>query len=374
MAWMKISRSLALALIAALPAARAFAGAPAPGSSTILFDATDGRVIYAEDADQPWYAASLTKMMTAYILFEEWKSGRIKPADKIAISAYANAQPKMRLGLGAGKQISTDDASKALIMESANDIAVAIAEAISGSEAAFVERMNETAKRLGMNGTRYINPHGLPGENQYTTAKDLSLLAAALVRDFPEQLPVFAMTEAQIGKRRIATHNPVLAGKVPGGDGLKTGFTCSAGYNIVASASRNGRRLVAIVLGAANKEKRALRAAQLLDFGFARGDWKAEEPAPTIASLPETSFDRAAIRALNLDKRYVDCRDPVPELVIAALDLPTTAAAPDTLARAAAAAVVGQVNPQREATAEAGKPKVAAHTHKRKKRKAKPFE
>jgi D-alanyl-D-alanine carboxypeptidase len=372
---------LALAIAAGAllaPASGALAAGQTPGSSTLLFDARDGRVLYAEDPDQPWYAASLTKMMTAYILFEEWASGRLKPTDKIVISPYANGQPKMRLGLGAGKEITLDDASKALIMESANDIAVAIAEGIAGTEEAFVQRMNETAKRLGMYGTRYINPNGLPGEKQFTTAKDLSRLAAALIRDFPQHLGLFAMKEAQIGKRRIATHNPVLGGRVPGGDGIKTGFTCSAGYNIVASATRNGQRLVAIILGAANKEKRAMRAAQLLDFGFARGAWKGVEPGPTIESLPETPFDREAMRTLNLDKRYVDCRDPVPELVIAALDLPTTAAAPATLTRAmvtgAATAINAPAEVKAKAQASTGKTKTAHRPAKRKKRKAQQFE
>lgn len=331
--------------------------APASAGSTLLYDAADGRVLYAEDADQPWYAASLTKMMTAYVLFEDLAGDRLKLTDKIKISAYANAQPKMRLGLGAGKEITIDEAVKALIIESANDIAVAIAEAVEGSEEAFVQRMNATAYRLGMYSTRYINPNGLPGEGQQTTARDLSLLAQALQRDFPQYQSYFALKEAKVGRLKMATHNPVL-GLVPGGDGIKTGFTCSAGYNIVGSAARNGQRLVAVVLGAPNKKDRAERVQRLFEFGFARRDWMTAFPAPPVAGLPETPFDRALVREENLGKRFNNCRDPIPELMIASTDLPMLAVAPSVVADAAVRIASASAVPQPGASDTDAEPQV----------------
>lgn len=330
---------------------------PATAAPTLLFDAADGRVLYAEDADLPWFAASLTKMMTAYVLFEDVAAGKTTLQSKITISNYANGQPKMNLALGTGKEITVDDAIEALVMKSANDIAVAIAEHVSGSEEAFVERMNDTARRLGMYGTRFVNPNGLPGEGQETTARDLALLARALERDFPQFKPVFAMKEAAIGKLKIATHNPVLR-LVKGGNGVKTGFTCSAGYNIVASAERNGRRLVAVVLGAPDKTYRALRTRNLFEFGFARLDWKALAPAPTVAGLPETAFDRAAVRAVNLDTRYMKCRDPVPTLTLAMADMASVAADPSVVADAAIRAAATAAIP-----AEAEPPAKLAKAH-----------
>ena len=287
---------------------------PSVAGPALLYDTADGRVLYTEDADQPWYAASLTKMMTAYVVFKSWKSGKSKPADIITVSANANSRPKMRLNLGSGKEISYSDAVNALIMRSANDIAVAIAEAHSGSEEAFVAEMNETAKRLAMSSTRFINANGLPGEGQYTTAKDMALLAQAIIRDFPEHLGIFSMTMTEVGlkkKKLIATHNTVLI-TFEGGDGMKTGFTCSAGYNIVASATRSGRRLIAVVLGEQSVAKRTTRASMLLEHGFKTVDWKSQTGGPTIWSLPETPFDRQAVRTANLDKRLSDCRDPEP--------------------------------------------------------------
>ncbi|MGQ0672046.1 MAG: D-alanyl-D-alanine carboxypeptidase family protein [Hyphomicrobium sp.] len=299
--------------LAALAMLGSLAGQAAAGP-VLLYDTEGDRVLYAEDADQPWYAASLTKMMTAYLVFDAWKSGRIAKDAKITISAEANAQPKMRLGLGKGKELSFEDAVKALIIVSANDIAYAIAEGVSGTEDAFVAEMNAKAVKLGMTGTRFINPHGLPGEGQHTTAQDMARLAAALMRDHPDHLGYFGITMTEIGmakKRMIATHNPVLI-TFDGGDGFKTGFTCSAGYNIVASATRDGRRLVVVVLGEESSAKRAVKTNALLEYGFKILAWKALFPAATIHSLPAGFYDRGEVRTANLTKRYYDCRAPEP--------------------------------------------------------------
>lgn len=293
------------AAVAAILSAAAHAG-PA-----LLYDASSGHVLYAEDVDQPWFPASLAKLMTAYVVFDAWETGKAARASKITISAKAHSQPKMRFGLGAGKDITFDDAVNVLIMMSANDIAVALAEAVAGSEEAFVAEMNATAQRLGMSGTRYVNPHGLPGEGQHTTAKDLAILTQALLRDFPQHRPVFATLTAQVGKRTISAINGVLV-NVEGGDGMKTGFTCSAGYNIVASATRDGRGLVAIVLGEGSRVRRAARTAALIEHGFRMVAWKSLFPAPTIDSLPEGFHDRERVRAANLDERLKGCLDPEP--------------------------------------------------------------
>jgi len=313
-------KSFALAAAAILTAV-----GPAHAGPALLYDASSSQVLYAEDADQPWYPASLTKLMTAYVVFNAWKTGRASQDSKIVISPRANAQPKMRLGLGAGKEIAFNDAIAAIIVKSANDIALALAEAVAGSEEAFVTEMNDTAWRLGMHGTHFINPHGLPGEGQYTTARDLALLAQAIQRDFPQHMHFFAMPTAKIGKRMITTHNSILI-RVEGGDGMKTGFTCSAGYNIVASATRNGRRLVAIVLGETSSGKRTIRTAALIEYGFRMHDWKALFPAPVIESLPEGQYDRELVRTANLTTRYKDCVAPVPATPVAATGDPAKAA------------------------------------------------
>lgn len=284
----------------------------ASAGPALLYDAGNGRVLYAEDADYPWYPASLTKMMTAYVVFEGWKSGKIDRNAKIVISANAAKKPKMRLGLKAGKDISWDDAVIALIMKSANDIASAIAEAASGSEDTFVAEMNKTADRLGMRHTKFVNPHGLPGEGQHTTAKDMAILTQAIARDFPQHLGIFRMSEAQIGNKRIATHNPALV-NIAGGNGMKTGFTCSAGYNIVASATREGRTLVAIVLGEKTKVARAKRMTTLLEHGFTTVAWKERYPAPLLETLPASFKDRDALIAANLVQRLKDCTGPEEE-------------------------------------------------------------
>lgn len=304
----------AMQTMLALAAWFGLAGTAAAGPA-LVYDAADGKVLYAEDADHPWFAASLTKLMTAYVVFEGWRIGRLQRDTKITMSAYAASQPRMRLGLGAGKQITLDDAVIALIMKSGNDVATAIAEAVSGSEPLFVEEMNKTAQRLGLHSTRFINPHGLPGDGQYTTAEDLAKLTRAIERDFPQHLQIFAMREAKIGKRVISTHNSVLV-SVVGGDGMKTGFTCSAGYNIVASASRDGHRVVAVVLGEKSKNKRATRAAALLEHGFRVRDWKSILPGALVETLPDTfpgTFDdRQMLRAANLDERLKHCLPPEP--------------------------------------------------------------
>ena len=229
-------------------------------------------MLYAEDPDNQWHPASLTKLMTAYLAFEAIKSGKLALTQKITCSAVANAEPPSKIGLPVGGELTVDLALQALIIKSANDVAVMLAEAIGGSEAEFVAKMNETAKRLGMSRTKFVNPNGLPADDQVTTARDLAKLSRAIVTDFPEYAHYWSMPQMRLGKNRVRSHNGLLT-SVEGADGLKTGFTCDSGFNIVASATRDGRQLVAVVLGDPTSAERNVRAAGLLEYGFQQYGW-----------------------------------------------------------------------------------------------------
>jgi len=257
----------ALLLAATLLGPRALAG-PA-----LLFDPADGKILYAEDLDNQWHPASLTKIMTAYLTFEALKNGRLTLDQKIPCSQNAATQAPGNLGLPVGATITVDMALKALIIKSANDVAVMLSEAVSGSDVAFVAQMNLTAQRLGMTRTTFVNPNGLPAYEQMTTARDLAKLSRAVLKDFPEYASYWSMPDAKIGKRRLSTHNGLL-NSFDGADGMKTGFICDSGFNVVASATRDGHKLVAVILGEPTGADRTIRAASLLEHGFLNYDWK----------------------------------------------------------------------------------------------------
>ena len=261
------------------------ASASASAGPTLLFDPANGKVFYAEDADDQWHPASLTKIMTAYIVFEALKAGTIKLDGMITTSEAAHAQPPSKVGLPVGGQMSVELGLQALIIKSANDVAVMLAEAVGGSEQAFVDRMNATAKRLGMERTYFVNPHGLPASEQVTTARDLARLSMAVMRDFPEHRERWASSDMRIGKQRLVTHNGLLT-RYEGADGLKTGFICDSGFNVVASATRDGRQLMAVVLGESSGHERSIRAASLLDHGFMNYGWKVLFNSPTQDAMP----------------------------------------------------------------------------------------
>lgn len=262
-----ILAGLAVWALAALGSTAASAG-PA-----LLFDTTNGKVLYAEDQDSLWYPASLTKIMTAYVTFNAIKAGKLKLEDKVMCSLVATLQPPSKVGLPVGGELTVDLALQAVIVKSANDVTVMLAEAVAGSETAFVALMNDTAKRIGMTRTHFVNTNGLPDPNQHTTARDLAKLSRAVVNEFPEFAHYWSAPDVRIGKRRLGSHNALLK-TFPGADGLKTGFTCDSGFNVVASASRDGRRLMAVVLGEASGNERAVRAASLLEHGFQNYSWK----------------------------------------------------------------------------------------------------
>ena len=239
----------------------------------LVFEPIKGTVFYSEDPDAPWFPASLTKLMTAYVTFQALKKGEVKPETKLTCSKNAVSQAPSKLGLPVGGQITVDVGLKVLIVESANDVAVMLAEGVAGSEEAFVARMNEAALRLGMTRTSFANPNGLPDDRQVTTARDLAKLTRAIIIEFPEYADIFALPSVQVGKRIMRTHNRLLV-SFPGADGMKTGFICDSGFNVVASATRDGRRLVVVVLGEPSVATRTDRAANLLENGFRRYFWK----------------------------------------------------------------------------------------------------
>ena len=245
----------------------------AKASPSLVFEPYNGTVFYAEDPDTLWFPASLTKMMTAYVAFHALRNGEVKPDTPAVVTKNALSEPPTKLGLPVGTSIPLETAIRVIIVKSANDVAVMVAETVGGTEEAFIERMNEAAKRLGMTSTQFANPHGLPNEQQYTTARDLARLARALIIEFPEYADIFATKSVSVGKRTLRSHNGMLR-TFNGADGMKTGFICHSGFNIVTSATRDGRKLVAVVLGEKSTRVRNARAAQLLENGFKRYFWK----------------------------------------------------------------------------------------------------
>jgi D-alanyl-D-alanine carboxypeptidase len=257
----------------------------ASANPALLFEPSTGKVLYSEDIDDVWYPASLTKLTTAYIAFQAIKDGKIRLDDKIPCSLVATLQPPSKAGLKVGQTLTVEKALQAVIVKSANDVTVMLAEAISGSESAFVAQMNETAQRLGMTRTHFDNTNGLPSPGQLTSARDLAKIATAVIRDFPQYASYWSMPAMYIGKRRLGSHNALLR-TFSGADGLKTGFTCDSGYNVAATATRDGHRLMAIVLGESSGNERAIRSAALLEYGFQIYDWKNYFNMPTIDTLP----------------------------------------------------------------------------------------
>jgi D-alanyl-D-alanine carboxypeptidase len=273
---------LVMLLALSSPPDRAVAG------PLLLFDVSNSKVLYAEDADRLWYPASLTKIMTAYVAFDAIKKGQLTLESKLISSETAALAQPSKIGLPIGTKISMELGLRALIIKSANDVAIMLAEAVSGNEAAFVARMNETAKRLGMSRTHFVNPNGLPVPGQVTTARDLARLATAVLRDFPEHAHYWATPYMRIGKRRLRSYNSLLR-KFQGADGIKTGFICDSGFNIVASATRGGRKLVAIVLGSPSAKERAFRARSLLEHGFLTHQWKIYFTPASLESMPAST-------------------------------------------------------------------------------------
>jgi len=235
--------------------------------AAIVADADTGEILYARHADERRFPASITKVMTLYLVFEALESGRIDKDDMITVSANAASQPPSKLGIAAGRKISVDDAIRSLAVRSANDMAVALAEHVGGSEARFAEQMTRKARDLGMAETRYMNPHGLPNRQHVSSARDIAILSIAVRRDFPQYYSYFGQRRWTWEGRTYNNTNGLLH-YMQGVDGLKTGFTRASGYNLTTSATRNGKHLVAVVLGGRSTQTRNSHVAELLETGF----------------------------------------------------------------------------------------------------------
>lgn len=252
-------------LVVGLAAARPVAAAEE--RAWIVVDAASGAVVQAHRADRRHYPASLTKMMTLYMVFDALASGALHLDEQMYVSPHAEEMPPTQLGLHAGERISVETAIKALVTKSANDAAVVIAEHLAGTEWDFAMDMTATAKRLGLDDTKFRTASGLPHPYQVTTAQDMAVLARALIDDFPGYYKYFSLKRMRYQGRVYRNHNNLL-GRYDGVDGIKTGYIDAAGYNLVASAKRDGRRLIAVALGGRSAAARDRRVANLLDAGF----------------------------------------------------------------------------------------------------------
>jgi D-alanyl-D-alanine carboxypeptidase len=265
---------LVLVLFGLAPAA--FAAGP-----TLLFDPATQEVISQDRAGEPWYPASITKLMTAYIIFEKLKSGQLKLDQKIPVSELAHSQPPSKIGVPVGQTVSVDFALQALLVYSANDMAYVLAEGAEGSIPAFAAKMNAEAQKLGMTGSHFVNPNGLFDHRHITTARDIAILASALLREYPEYDHYFSQPFLTIGKRRLMNRNSLLR-QMKEANGMKTGFVCNSGFNLVATATENGHRLAAVIFGANSGKHRVDLAEMLLTDGFSR----AAGERPKLQSIP----------------------------------------------------------------------------------------
>ena len=235
--------------------------------SAIVIDAESGEVIHETEAAQKWYPASLTKVMTLYMTFAALEAGKLHLDDQLTVSHHAAIQPKSRLGLRKGQKISVEHAIMAVATRSANDAAVTLAEHLGGSEARFGHLMTQQAHHMGMSSSSFVNASGLPDEHQISSARDLAILSSALIKHYPEYYRIFSSTEFHYKGQVLPNTNRILK-TYPDADGLKTGFTCGSGYNLIASAKRNGHRLVGVLLGAHSSGERFEQMGNLLDVGF----------------------------------------------------------------------------------------------------------
>ena len=241
----------------------------ASAEAMLLIEADSGKVLHAENATYPWYPASITKVMTTYVTLNAVRNQRLTLDSPLTVSARAAAQAPSKMGFKPGTTVTVDNALKMLMVKSANDVAFVLAEGVSGSVEKFSDEMNETSRRLGMTQSSWVNPNGLPAEGQISSARDLAILARAMLKDFPEYALYWNIPAIKFGKRVMRNHNSLI-GRYPGADGGKTGFICASGFNVVASATRNGRRLIAVVLGSPSSPVRGAKAAGMLERGFSR--------------------------------------------------------------------------------------------------------
>lgn len=235
--------------------------------AAIMIDADTGNVLHEVDATHPWYPASLTKVMTLYMTFEALNTGQLHLYDSMTASYHASRQPTSKLGLRAGESLTVEDAILALITRSANDAAVVLAEHIGGTEENFARKMTAKARLLGMPNTRFMNATGLPNERQVTTSRDMAILAWKIQRHFPEYYPYFSSHSFYYKGRELRGINKFTA-RYPGAEGMKTGYTCGSGFNLIGAAHQNGKHLIGVVLGGMTSAERYQLMMNMMDKGF----------------------------------------------------------------------------------------------------------
>jgi len=273
---MKLIFSLIITLLPALATAQSLSLPAAPllaAKSYLLYDYSSGQVLVNQNGDERMEPASLTKLMTAYLTFDALKHGTLSRQQVLSIPAAAvrNRNDESRMLLSAGQTVNVDELLHGLIIDSGNDAAITLAVNIAGSEAGFVDMMNQEAKRLEMNNTHFTNPVGLSDEQHYSTAADLAVLASAILRDYPQYYPLFGMRNYTFNNVTQANRNRLLW-LDPYVDGMKTGHTESAGYCLVSSAQRDNHRLISVMFGADSDRLRATESQKLLNFGFQNFD------------------------------------------------------------------------------------------------------
>lgn len=304
-----------LALAVLLPTA----SVAAPYAAMVM-DARSGEILHSRNADTRLHPASLTKMMTLYVVFEAVENGEIGLDDYVRISRNSAAEPPSKLGLLSGQKIRLRYLIRAAAVKSANDAATALGEAISGSEAAFARRMNRTAKALGMTNSTFKNAHGLTESGHLSTARDMTILGRHILYDYPEYYNLFSRTSADAGVKHVNNTNRKLLAAYRGADGIKTGYTRAAGFNLVASAERGQERIIATVFGGRSTATRNARVAELLDMGFQRAPTQVAFRAPRMPVYSPTGQAGHTIRAVTAVKS-----SPYPKL------RPTTTVSADAI-------------------------------------------
>ncbi|NNK78319.1 MAG: D-alanyl-D-alanine carboxypeptidase [Litoreibacter sp.] len=271
--------------------------------AAMVVDARSGEVLHSRNADTRLHPASLTKMMTLYIAFEAIEKGEISLDTKVKISRKAAAEQPSKLGLKSGQRIALRYLIRAAAVKSANDAATAIGEALSGSEAAFARRMTRTAKALGMTRTTFKNAHGLTEKGHLSTARDMTTLGRHVLYDYPQYYNLFSRKTTHAGVREVSNTNRRLLGNYRGADGIKTGYTRAAGFNLVASAERGSERIIATVFGGRSTATRNARVAELLDIGFKRAPSRVALRKPALPTYDGSAAGIRITRAVTVIRR-----------------------------------------------------------------------
>ncbi len=272
----------------------------------ITFNVNSGEIYSQNRPFDQWYPASITKLMTTYVTFREIKSGRISLQSPVRISPYALSTPPSKMGFPVGTILTVESALKILMVKSANDIAVAVAESVGGSESQFAQMMNRYSKEIGMRSSNWVNPHGLHNASQYTTAYDMGVLARRIQQEFPQYAGLFSIQAIKVGNRVLRNHNALMR-KFPGTTGMKTGFICAGGLNIVASAKLRGRHIVSVVLGGTSGRSRNILAAELLKAASLKNGWKKvgniKRPNQIGPVMPPRDISEQVCRRKTADKQ-----------------------------------------------------------------------